>query len=110
MPDAKAYQGGCHCGRVRYEVTTELSQAFDCNCSICMKRGALWAFAKAPQFKLVQGGDALTDYQFGKKKSITCFASPAASARSRAASRRTARRPSRSTSIASTVSTSRRSR
>ena len=68
MPDAKAYQGGCHCGRVRYEVTTELSQAFDCNCSICMKRGALWAFAKAPQFKLVQGGDALTDYQFGKKK------------------------------------------
>ena len=33
-----------------------------------MKRGALWAFAKAPQFKLVQGEDALTDYQFGKKK------------------------------------------
>ena len=33
-----------------------------------MKRGALWAFVKAPQFKLIQGDDALTDYQFGKKR------------------------------------------
>ena len=33
-----------------------------------MKRGALWAFVKAPQFKLVQGEDALTDYQLGRKK------------------------------------------
>jgi hypothetical protein len=66
--DAKTYQGGCHCGRIRYEVTGDLSQAFDCNCSICIKRGALWGFVKAPQFKLVQGDDALNDYQFGKKK------------------------------------------
>ena len=67
MPDAKTYQGGCHCGRVRYEATSDLAQVVDCNCSICMKRGALWAFVKAPQFKLLQGEDALTDYQFGKK-------------------------------------------
>jgi hypothetical protein len=65
MPNV--YRGGCHCGRVRYEATCDLAQAVDCNCSICMKRGAIWAFAKAPQFTLVQGGDALTDYQFGKK-------------------------------------------
>jgi hypothetical protein len=32
-----------------------------------MKRGALWSFVKAPQFKLLQGNDALADYQFGKK-------------------------------------------
>jgi hypothetical protein len=68
MPENKTYHGGCHCGRVRYEVTTDLAQVVDCNCSICMKRGAHWAFAGAPQFKLLQGEDALTDYQFGKKK------------------------------------------
>ena len=68
MPDSKTYQGGCHCGRVRYEAASELSQVVDCNCSICVMRGALWAFVKASQFKLVQGEDALTDYQFGKKK------------------------------------------
>ena len=68
MPDAKTYQGGCHCGRVRYRATSDLAQVVDCNCSICIKRGAAWAFVKAPQFKLLQGDDALTDYQFGKKK------------------------------------------
>jgi hypothetical protein len=68
MPDSKTYQGGCHCGRVRYEATSDLAQVVDCNCSICIKRGANWAFVKAPQFKLIQGEDALTDYQFGKKK------------------------------------------
>ena len=61
------HHGGCHCGRVRYEATMDLTEGFDCNCSICMKRGAVWAFVKAPQFKLVRGKDALMDYQFGKK-------------------------------------------
>ena len=72
MPDAKTasaktYQGGCHCGRVRYQATSDLAQVVDCNCSICIKRGAMWAFVKAPQFKLLKGDDATTDYQFGKK-------------------------------------------
>jgi hypothetical protein len=65
MPDVR--RGGCHCGRVRYEAACDLAQVVDCNCSICTKRGTVWAFAKAPQFKLIQGDDALTDYQFGKK-------------------------------------------
>jgi hypothetical protein len=67
MPDAKTYQGGCHCGIVRYEATSDLAQVVECNCSICMKRGAVWAFVKVPQFKLHKGKEALADYQFGKK-------------------------------------------
>ena len=68
MDQAKTYTGGCHCGRVRYRIEAALTQAADCNCSICAKRGALWAFVKAPQFELLKGADALTDYQFGKKR------------------------------------------
>src|SRR5712692_6651185 len=68
MPDLKTYAGGCHCGRVHFEVTTDLAQVVDCNCSICAKRGALWTFVKAPQFKLTKSADAATDYQFGKKR------------------------------------------
>ena len=68
MTELRTYTGGCHCGRIRYEAETDLAVVGDCNCSICVKRGALWAFVKAPQFRLIQGGDALTDYQFGKKK------------------------------------------
>lgn len=68
MPDPKTYDGGCHCGRVRYQATSDLATVGRCNCSICVKRGALWAFVKAPQFKLLRGEEALTDYQFAKKK------------------------------------------
>jgi hypothetical protein len=63
----KTHVGGCHCGRVRYEVTTELTSAVACNCSICMKRGSLWAFVGADQFELKSGADELTDYQFNKR-------------------------------------------
>ena len=68
LAETTTYHGGCHCGRVRYEVQCDLSMVADCNCSICTMRGALWAFTKKLQFKLLQGADALTDYQFGKKK------------------------------------------
>ena len=67
MPDSQMYEGGCHCGRVRFQATSDLAHVASCNCSICSKRGALWAFVKAPQFKLLEGEDALTDYQFAKK-------------------------------------------
>jgi len=59
--------GGCHCGQVRYDVTADLSQVMACNCSICMKRGALWTFVPPESFALRAGEGALTDYQFGKK-------------------------------------------
>jgi hypothetical protein len=75
MPESQTHQGGCHCGRVRYQAESDLAQVVDCNCSICMKRGALWAFVKASGFKLIQGSDALTDYQFGKKKIHHLFCS-----------------------------------
>jgi hypothetical protein len=62
----KTYQGGCHCGKVRYDVTMDLGSVITCNCSICQKKGYMLAFAPAEQFKLLSGGDVLTDYQFNK--------------------------------------------
>jgi hypothetical protein len=66
MADAKTYTGGCHCGRVRYEATTDPGQAIACNCSICSKHGLWLTFVKPQQFKLVCGIEALADYQFNK--------------------------------------------
>jgi hypothetical protein len=67
MSEAKTYQGGCHCGAVRYETTADLGRTFSCNCSICQKRGATLAFTPADQFTLLAGEDALNDYQFGRR-------------------------------------------
>lgn len=66
MADAQTYTGGCHCGAVRYEVTLALDPVISCNCSICTKRGSLLSFATPDQFKLLSGGDNLTDYLFNK--------------------------------------------
>lgn len=68
MPEAATYTGGCHCGAVRYRVTLKLDAAVTCNCSICSKTGTMLAFAPAAQFELLSGQDALTDYQFGKRR------------------------------------------
>ncbi len=67
MSETKTYTGGCHCGEVRFEVTADISSVVDCNCSICQKRGALWAFVPPEKFGLRAGAEDLKDYQFGKK-------------------------------------------
>jgi hypothetical protein len=61
------YTGGCHCGKVRFEITADLAKAITCNCSLCSKRGHVLSFLPAEQFKLLSGEEALTDYQFNKK-------------------------------------------
>lgn len=44
------------------------TKAFACNCSICSRNGWLLAFVPATSFRLLGGDDALTDYQFGKRR------------------------------------------
>jgi hypothetical protein len=67
MAETRTYTVGCHCGEVRFEVTTDLSSVVACNCSLCQKRGALWSFVPAEHFGLRAGAEDLKDYQFGKK-------------------------------------------
>lgn len=61
------HTGGCHCGKVRYEVDVDLKSVISCNCSICSKKGTLLAFTPADQFTLLSGKENLTDYQFNQK-------------------------------------------
>jgi hypothetical protein len=67
MPETRTMTGGCHCGRVRYEVTTDLAVVMECNCSHCSKRGLLLTFVTPDKFRSISGDDGLTDYQFNKK-------------------------------------------
>lgn len=67
MSEAKLHAGGCHCKKVRFEVTLDLAKpVLSCNCSICGKKGALLSFVPATSFSLKSGEDNLTDYQFNK--------------------------------------------
>jgi hypothetical protein len=66
MASAQRHTGGCHCGRVRYEVDTDLAQVIACNCSICSKRGLLLSFVAADKFTLISGDGEQTVYHFNK--------------------------------------------
>jgi len=60
----QTYEGGCHCGKVRFRVTAELARVSDCNCSICTKKGFLHLIVPPDQFELLSGKEALTTYRF----------------------------------------------
>ncbi len=58
------WEGGCHCGRVRFRVTAELTGVTECNCSMCAKKGFLHLIVPAAAFELTAGRDDLSTYRF----------------------------------------------
>jgi hypothetical protein len=66
MTESKTYVGSCHCGKVRFEATSDLARVNSCNCSICSRAGYLLTFVPAENFKLLSGEGSVTDYQFNK--------------------------------------------
>ena len=68
------HTGGCHCGRVRFEVMAPAQiEVGDCNCSMCSKTGYLHLLVQKERFKLLSGKDALTNYQFNTKTAQHLF-------------------------------------
>jgi hypothetical protein len=68
--------GGCHCGRVRFEVTAPAQlRVADCNCSICAKSGFLHLIVPKARFKLTSGDVSLTNYQFNTRTAQHLFCS-----------------------------------
>jgi hypothetical protein len=69
------HRGGCHCGRVRFEVTAPAKLAVsECNCSICSKSGYLHLTVPKSRFQLIAGDEFLTTYQFntGTARHLFC--------------------------------------
>ena len=57
--------GGCHCGRVKFEIEVpDKIIVHRCNCSICKKSGYLHLIVDADRFELKRGEDSLTNYSF----------------------------------------------
>lgn len=59
------HSGGCHCGRVRFEVSAPADiTVVDCNCSVCSMTGFLHLIVPKEDFTLISGEDDLTTYTF----------------------------------------------
>jgi len=75
MTEIITHRGGCHCGRVRFEVDAlARPQVQECNCSICRMTGFVHLIVPAARFRLLQGEDALTEYRFntGTARHLFC--------------------------------------
>ena len=73
--DLITHRGGCHCGRVRFEVRAPARiQVNQCNCSICSKTAYLHLVVPKDRFTLLSGEDVLTTYTFntGKARHLFC--------------------------------------
>jgi hypothetical protein len=57
-------RGGCHCGRVAYEVDGCPDRVSECNCSICTKKGYLHWIVPRGNFRLLTPAETLATYTF----------------------------------------------
>ena len=63
-----SYKGGCHCGKVAFEVDGDIDQVMECNCSICSKRGYLLWFVPGASLHLSTPESDLSSYTFNTHK------------------------------------------
>ncbi len=70
------HTGGCHCGRVRFEVVAPAQlEVGECNCSMCSKTGYLHLIVPKSRFQLLSGEDVLTAYEFNTRTAKHLFCS-----------------------------------
>ena len=60
----ETFEGGCHCGRVRFRVQGPLDEISDCNCSMCAKKGILHWIVAPERFELLSGAEDIATYTF----------------------------------------------
>ena len=58
------YYGTCHCRSIKFEIESDLEKIVQCNCSICIRRNAKMIMVPKENFKLIEGLEDLSLYQF----------------------------------------------
>jgi hypothetical protein len=59
--------GSCHCGDTQFEVSEAPTNVTRCTCSLCSKRGALWAYYTPVQFRLTTPMEKVATYRWGSR-------------------------------------------
>lgn len=59
------YPGCCHCGRVRFTVEADIDHVRVCDCSVCVRRGALLHRVATDQLRLLTPWEDLSTYRWG---------------------------------------------
>lgn len=57
-------KGSCHCGAVRFEITSDFAELTKCDCSMCRRRNARMVKVHESRMRLLAGEEALGEYRF----------------------------------------------
>ena len=57
----------CHCGRVRLHLRFVPTELTDCNCSLCRRYGALWAYYPKTDVQVEQREPGVDAYSWGSQ-------------------------------------------
>src|SRR6266850_248099 len=58
----------CHCGAIRLEFARRPRKLTQCNCSMCRRYGAIWAYYRRKSVRVVCPRNALSVYAWGYKR------------------------------------------
>lgn len=61
------HHGSCHCGAVAFDLEADVTEAMDCNCSMCRRRGGLLAFFPRESLTLKTPESNYGTYRFNKE-------------------------------------------
>ena len=69
-----AISGSCHCGAVRIVVPSAPDRVTDCNCSLCRRLGALWAYYDVGTVRVEGHPEMTSEYIWGDKtlRTVRC--------------------------------------
>jgi hypothetical protein len=68
-------QASCHCGAIAIEIAAPLESVTECNCSICHRYGARWAYFTASTTRISASAEDLSAYSWGDRSiSFICCA------------------------------------
>ncbi len=65
MAQSKTIKASCHCGSVQLEADQLPPSVTECNCSICRRYGAQWAYFTCQTARILTAPEHSTSYSWG---------------------------------------------
>lgn len=62
------YHGGCHCGRIKFDVDGDIDKLIECNCSHCSVKGYLLWFVPRSALRLATPAADMATYTFNTRR------------------------------------------
>ena len=59
--------GSCHCGNVTLSIPALTETGTSCNCSICLRYGAIWGYFTEAEVNVIVGVKGISSYCHGDK-------------------------------------------